>query len=253
MKDQAILLDLGNTLLEYGLHGQWREFLRRRLEEVCELVSAGAGGKRVASSVFAEQAFEVMSGERTRELRHRGMSRHFGDMLREAMRVLDMECDDEHLGKVMEEFYQPIRESTRPYPDTLETLDRLKANGFRMAIISNTPWDTPGRLTHGDVERWSIGGYFEVALYSGDLPWRKPNPAFMWEAARRLGVHRGSCVVVGDDLASDIRGANAAGMRSVWVDRDRATGPEPWAAAEPDAIAGSLAEARRHVERLAGL
>ena len=247
MRYQAVLFDLGNTLLDYGLHGQWRAFLRQRMEEVYELVCHGAAGQEVAPSVFVEQVAEVFGGERTRELKHAGRSLPFGEMLREAMRGLQMECAEEHVTRVIEEFYRPIREHTTPYPDTVETLEWVKGAGLKMAIISNTPWDAPGYLTHGDLQKWALEGYFEATVYSGDVPWRKPHPEFMWEAARRLGVEREACVVVGNDLASDIGGANAAGMRSIWVDRDRTTGPEPWATADPDAVVEGLTEVTRTI------
>ena len=135
-------------------------------------------------------------------------------------------------------------------PDTVETLKWAKGAGLRMAIISNTPWDAPGYLTHGDLVKWGLDGYFEATVYSGDLPWRKPHPEFMWEAARRLAVGREACVVVGNDLASDIGGANAAGMVSVWVDRDRTAGPEPWATAQPDVTVETLTQAADYIQSL---
>ncbi len=250
MKYQAVLFDLGNTLLEYGLHGHWKAFLRQRLEEVHGLVCAAASEKQVSAALFVEQAAEVIGGEHARGLMHSGVSWHLADRLREAMRRLGVDCDDAHVTRVMEEFYQPIRESTRRYPDTVETLQRLRGAGFKMAVISNTPWDGPGYLTHGDMEKWGLGGYFEATLFSGDLPWRKPHPEFMWEAARRLGVGREGCVVVGNDLASDIGGANAAGMASIWMDRDRSSGPEPWASAQPDVTVDTLTQAADYIERL---
>jgi len=250
MRYQAVLCDLGNTLLEYRLHGHWKAFLRQRLEEVHELVCAGTSASPVSPAVFVEQAVEVIGGEHARGLMHSGVSWHLADRFREVMQRLGMSCDDAHISRVMEEAYRPVRESTRPYPDTVETLERLKSDRLRMAIISNTPFDGPGYLSHEDMVKWGIESYFEATVFSGDLPWRKPHPEFMWEAARRLGVGREECVVVGNDLASDIAGANAAGMVSVWVDRDRSTGPEPWATAQPDMTVETLTQAADYIERL---
>jgi putative hydrolase of the HAD superfamily len=62
--------------------------------------------------------------------------------------------------------------------------------------------------------RWIPGEGF-----SGDVPWAKPNPEFFFAAARELSLTPEDCVVVGDTLHADIAGANAAGIRSIWIDR----------------------------------
>jgi FMN phosphatase YigB (HAD superfamily) len=77
-------------------------------------------------------------------------------------------------------------------------------------------------------------------IFSGDVPWRKPNPEFMWAAARELGVDPGECLVVGDSLPADVAGAKAAGIPSVWINRDGAVAPAD--GARPDWEVTSLGE-----------
>jgi putative hydrolase of the HAD superfamily len=240
MRYQAVLFDFGNTLVEYSLQGRWREFLERRLAEVYHSLCPEPDASRIAVEVFAAQAAEVIGGDRAREVMHSGISWPFQDRLREALSSLGLSCEEDRLAAVTEEFYSPIRECTRIYPDTRETLERLRADGLRLAIISNTPWDAPGYLTHADVRVWGIDSYFEVTVFSGDVPWRKPNPEFMLAAARALGVEPQDCVVVGDVLRADIAGANAAGMRSIWIDHPPTN--EPWPEAHPDRTVKTVSE-----------
>lgn len=47
----------------------------------------------------------------------------------------------------------------------------------------------------------------------------KPDPRVFHEAVRRLGVAPGEVLYVGDEPVIDARGAAAAGLRGVWLDR----------------------------------
>jgi hypothetical protein len=59
MKARAVLCDLGNTLLEYRLHGQWQAFLHRRLAEVFE-TGCDRTDTALTPAEFAERAAEVI-------------------------------------------------------------------------------------------------------------------------------------------------------------------------------------------------
>ena len=237
---RAVLFDLGQTLLEYpgNTHEFWREFLERRLADMRAEFEGIAPVERDSGS-FVEHAMEVIWPER--KVSMSGRSWHFGERLQALAASYGAgPCDDGQCERLTDLFYAPIGEATRRYPETLEVMEALRAAGVRMAIISNAPWDVPGRLLLGDMERWEIAGLFDAMVMSGDVPWRKPNPEFMWEAARRLGVEPSECLVVGDSLKADIAGAKAAGMRCVWVNRDgsKAMGDDP----QPDEIVTNLSE-----------
>ena len=243
MEAQAILFDLGNTLLHYSLHGHWREFLFERLEAVYESVCDGAVSRPVSAQVFATVASDVIGGDKSHQLRNRGRSWPFAARLHEAMAELDLTCDGDRVAQVIEAFYAPIHACTSLYPDTLSVLERLRERGVRLAIISDTPWDVPGSCCLRDMQKWGIDGYFQTTVFSGDRPWRKPNPEVLRTAAQELGVPLGSCLVVGDTLAAEIAAANTAGIPSIWIDRNG--NQQPWEGATPTAVAGSLSEAMK--------
>jgi len=268
---RAILFDLGNTLLEYGLTGRWREFLRGRLEQIWREVAhddtrslriaqgklfAGAAELRMtlpsarspgedadtAAAEFARAAGDVIGGTRARAIEHSGRSWHFRERLRQGLAAVGVDADADHIERLTDLFYEPIHACNHPYPDTVGTLTRLRAAGLTLAIITNAPWDTPARLLRSDLEQWDCAGFFDAFICSGDVPWRKPNPRFMLAAAEALGVTAGECLVVGDSLVADIAGASAAGMRSVWMNPEGAPvppeGPQPnWTATSLTAVA----------------
>ncbi|NUQ01449.1 MAG: HAD family phosphatase [Armatimonadetes bacterium] len=96
-------------------------------------------------------------------------------------------------------------------PGALEFLDTVAAP-YPKAVASSSRMDAiVGHLTQvGLVDRFA-------ALVSGkEVPRGKPAPDIFLEAARQLGVPPARCVVF-EDSPHGIRGAHAAGMRSVAV------------------------------------
>jgi len=235
MAFRAVLFDLGYTLLDYPVDMPWREFLRDRLAQMCDTVCSLARVRPMDPREFATKIGEVIGGEDARALERGGHSWRFTDRVRKALAAADMASPDSLIEKITHEFLDPVRSRVRRYPETAEVLARLRDAGVVQAVVSNSPWDVPGRLTREDMERSGIAEYFNVVVVSGDVPWRKPNPEFMWAAARELDVEPETCLVVGDSLKADIAGARAAGMKCVWVNREGLAGGD-----EADWVVGDL-------------
>ena len=249
MSIRAVLFDLGYTLLDYPLQGSWREYLQVRLAEMHPLICPVAAGSAVVTAEeFVRIASEIIGGEQAREIEYSGRSWPFTSRFVNALEALGICCDQRMSEWATESLLETVRARVAPCVDTHGTLTSLQAGGLKLAVVSNSPWDTPGRLGRADMARCGIGEFFGAMLFSGDLPWRKPNPEFMWEAARELGVEPEACLVVGDSLEVDIAGAAAAGMRSIWINREQATaapdGPQP------DWVARTLSEAMGIVRAL---
>lgn len=102
----------------------------------------------------------------------------------------------------------------RPYPETRAVLDQLAARGLRLGVISN--WDSrlPALL-----EALGLRRYFSTIVYSAAEDVEKPAAEIFRRAARKGGVKLERSLHVGDRLEEDYRGARAAGMRALLVDR----------------------------------
>lgn len=234
----AVLFDLGQTLLDYGPASRWPEFRIQRMEQLYPLARELCGEIGLSPAGFGHAVGSALQTDETRVLEHRGLSRPFAERMREALAGIGITADGETLERLIEAFNEPIRTWPRPYPETESVLRRLHSLGLGMAIITNAPWDTPGQMLSSDLERWGLRGLFQAFIGSGEVPWRKPNPEFMWTAAKALGIPSEQCLVVGDNLRADIAGARAAGMRSLWMNRDGAAAP--LAGPQPDWVACTL-------------
>ena len=100
-------------------------------------------------------------------------------------------------------------------PETKETLDALRAKGYRLFAASNSF----GHLQRSRLQHAGLLGYFEDTYISMDVGYDKPDVRFYQEALRRCGLQANEVLMVGDSMTTDIIGAQQAGMNAVFFDR----------------------------------
>jgi histidinol-phosphate phosphatase family protein len=142
-----------------------------------------------------------------------------------------------------------------PVPGARDALDRLRAAGIALGVVTNQSGVARGLLTTDDVEAVNrrveelLGpfGAWAICPHGPDdgCSCRKPAPGLVRSAAAELGVDPARSVVIGD-TGADVGAAQAAGARVILVPT-AATRPEEIEAA-PE-VASTLPEA---VERLLG-
>ena len=113
------------------------------------------------------------------------------------------------------------------YPDTLDTLARLRAAAIPTALVSNS-WAKSGQL-RASLANLGIGDdLLPIIVTSADLMRPKPRPEPFERALALLSVSARDAVFVGDVLDADIRGAKVLGMTTVWKLNGRhEVDPEP--------------------------
>ena len=101
--------------------------------------------------------------------------------------------------------------SWRSFPEVPEALRQVRANGWKLAILSNTDRDFI------DASQAQIGVPFELAIVASEIGSYKPAlghwRAFEREVGRLPNVH------VAASLFHDIAPANELGIRSIWINR----------------------------------
>lgn len=104
---------------------------------------------------------------------------------------------------------------------TRDVLDTLRADGHRLALISNATSDSSQAWPHSP-----LAERFEVAIFSCDVGLAKPDPAIYRAAADRLGADPAECVFVGDGADDELAGAAAAGMTALRTTEFRDSDPD---------------------------
>src|SRR5690606_24629549 len=64
-----------------------------------------------------------------------------------------------------------------------------------------------------------IAPYFDQIVISGGFGKGKPDPSIFEHALQLMEVDKDEVLMVGDNLMTDILGANQTGIKSVWINR----------------------------------
>jgi putative hydrolase of the HAD superfamily len=105
-------------------------------------------------------------------------------------------------------------EAWQLYPDTLESLDKLKAASFSLGIVSN--WNSSLKKI---VEGLNLAQYFDFILSSAEAGWKKPSAKIFEMALKLTGLERSRVIHIGDTYQTDVLGARNAGIRGIMLDR----------------------------------
>lgn len=102
--------------------------------------------------------------------------------------------------------------------DLLESLH----GDVTMALVTNGLSD----VQRTRVERLELERYFDAIVISGELGVAKPDPAFFDHTFGALrGSSRSTALMIGDSIASDMRGGVAAGIATCWYNPSGAPPP----------------------------
>jgi len=153
--------------------------------------------------------------------------------LRRAGLMSAFEAAGEDLDKVEQAMihFFAARNAVVPYDDVLPGLLRLKGRTL-LGSISNG---------NADLQAIGLSHHFKVSVAAHQLGCAKPDAAIFHAACAELGVDPADAVYVGDDVLLDVKGAQQAGLRAVWLNRT-ASSKHLEHAVVPDAICADFDE-----------
>lgn len=197
---ELLLLDVGNTLAFLDMHAV--------------AAVARAEGRAVDAEVLARA--EGRAKRRYEQQLAHGVSHEEGWGLYLAT-LLEEDGVDPAAARAL---IAPLRRAHdvfnlwRRVPEGLDAaLDRIRARGMRVAIVSNSEGRLPELL-----ERLGLARHFESIVDSHFEGVRKPDPEIFRRALARADVPAERAIYLGDIPGVDVVGANAAGIRAVLVD-----------------------------------
>jgi len=143
---------------------------------------------------FPDIPFEEVMAELFREA---GVNEHTGELGRNAaqlFRILSIEY-------------------IRLYPGALEALAFLRGKGFRLWLLSNAQ----AVFTAHELRHLGLGEQFDGIYLSSDYGCRKPDRRFFRALTEERELDVSRCIMIGNDRGTDIAGAKAAGMATLYM------------------------------------
>jgi putative hydrolase of the HAD superfamily len=195
-----VLLDAGGTLISID-YDRIREVAAR-----CETFPDDAALDEAEARARAWADAGVRARLSTREL----WDGYFGRILER------VGLPETHLAACLDALWEMHHERglwRRPIPGAREVLERLRAAGKRLAVVSNAE----GQVER-DLDEAGFGGLLETVVDSHRVGVAKPDPGIFAIALGRLGATPEEAVHVGDVPAYDVDGARAVGLPAILLD-----------------------------------
>ena len=118
----------------------------------------------------------------------------------------------------------------RVFPEAQRVLEKLKARGVAMGVVSNWDYELPQIL-----ENLGLKKYFSFVLSSAEVGSAKPSLQIFeraWQLARsiRPQLQSDECIYIGDNFQKDVEPAQKIGWTPLWLvrkKRDLTSGDTP--------------------------
>jgi len=228
----AILLDLDDTIVSLmeGAEPSWHEAAARFAGRV-----RGLSAEELSRVLRASRNWFWTDAERNRRGRlDPGVARR--ETVRHAFAELELEdaalCDE--IVDAVKDLHEAMM---LPFPGAVEALRYLKAQGVRLALVTNGGAEEQRRK----VDRNDLDQYFDLIVIEGEFGVGKPDPRIYTYALDQLGVAPQGAWMIGDHLEWEVRVPQRLGMYAIWVDFAGAGLPES-STVRPDRIIHSLRE-----------
>jgi putative hydrolase of the HAD superfamily len=114
------------------------------------------------------------------------------------------------------------RRSLAPLPGAVETLERLKASGYKTGLLTDCSSETPTLWPDTP-----LAPLVDVPVFSCVERLKKPDPRIYLLLCKRLAVEPQACLYVGDGGSQELTGASGVGMSAVLIRVPSETGHDP--------------------------
>jgi HAD superfamily hydrolase (TIGR01549 family) len=121
--------------------------------------------------------------------------------------------EDSRVKYALNVFFQKYLESLKLRPYAEKLIRRIKEH-CKLGLVSNF---TYAPLIYASLRKLGISQYFDAVLVSHENGWRKPHRQIFQDALRKLRVKAEEAVFIGDSPLEDIKGAQEAGIKTVFV------------------------------------
>lgn len=226
----AMLMDLDDTIVSYSTYAGpcWKRVCCNAAGRI-----EGVGAEELDRTLTEARTWFWADPERHRANRQ-NMPLAYQRVIHHGLRRLGIE-NWELAGTIAKSYERERGKTIKPFPGALETLRMLRAEGVRMALVTNGGAE-PQREK---VRRFNLAPFFDAILIEGECGYGKPDIRIYMDALRLLDAAPGDAWMVGDNLEWEVAVPQKLGIYCVWNDAKGAGLPEN-SGIRPDRIIRSL-------------
>lgn len=207
-KITAIGFDVGHTLIKYKNPLNWQGLYRPGLIHASNAVNITLSEDMILS------ATEVLLKYNTR-VNYREWEVSSDCIFGEILKGWGLQAD---LHTLKSGFYSFFKADAEPYPETIDTMKKLKQQGIKIGILTDVAYGMDNVFSLQDIEM--LSDFIDTAFTSVDVGYRKPNSAGFLKLLEALDASPDEMMYVGDE-EKDIIGANKLGIVSVLINRNK--------------------------------
>ena len=195
MKYQAVIFDLFGTLVDIYYHEDYYSVQR----EMISILKAPDDG-------FARLWHD------TAERRVTGVFRTLEENLEYICRELNVPVTKKQISLARWVRFDYVALAMAPREGAIETLSRLKSDGYKIGLVSNCSAEPPVIWPYSP-----FAPFFDVTVFSSVAGFQKPDPRIYRLAIEQLKVTPESCLYIGDGDSHELTGAASVGMHPVLI------------------------------------
>jgi HAD superfamily hydrolase (TIGR01509 family) len=121
--------------------------------------------------------------------------------------------EDSRIKVALNVFFHRYVESLELRPYAKKLLAQIK-DCCKLGLVSNF---TYAPVVYASLRKLGINQFFDAVLVSDESGWRKPHTRIFQDVLGKLQVKAEEAVFIGDSPLEDIKGAQAAGLKTVFV------------------------------------
>lgn len=209
-----IIFDLYGTLIDIHTDEYSLDFWRRAVQVFAMGgASFSPGELRTAYSKYVRRA--VMR-EKLKHISYKHLDIDLLEVFRKLYELKGIDADEVQLRDTACRFRKASTEHINLYDGVIELLEGLRDAGKKIYLLSNAQES----FTIPEMDELGILGYFDGIMISSEEKVCKPQKQFFEKLLERYELKPSECLMVGNDMNSDMLGAESVGIDGLYIHQD---------------------------------
>ena len=209
-----IIFDLYGTLIDIRTDEYSLDFWRRAVQVFAMGgASFSPGELRTAYSKYVRRAY---MREKLRHPTYKHLDVDLLEVFRKLYAMKGLNPDEVQLRDTAYKFRKASTEHINLYDGVIELLEGLRAAGKKIYLLSNAQES----FTIPEMDELGILGYFDGIMISSEERVSKPQKQFFNKLLDKYNLKPEECLMVGNDMNSDMLGAESAGIDGLYIHQD---------------------------------